>query len=300
MNLLSKRIAQGLVFVLGAIPFAVRSQLGWLVGYIFGCFPSRERRIASLQLRVFLDKQVSPPLIRRVFANAGRTFFESFNLRPVLTDPRYSILLEDTETFKKLRAADRPIVALTAHTGNWDLLGAYIIHQGMEVTTIARDARSPFAQSILSCIRDRYGIRTLWRSDKKGMKQLIQVLKDRNIVAALIDQDTRVSSSHIPFFSHPAKTPSSLVTLGKRHNAQFVSAFLFRTGRTSYRLYLAPLDSAMETDDILSAYNMELERLVRQFPEQWVWFHKRWRSLPTGAVLSSSEYIDHLERQLST
>jgi lauroyl/myristoyl acyltransferase len=56
----------------------------------------------------------------------------------------------------------------------------------------------------------------------------------------------------------------------------------------------------METDDILSAYNMELERLVRQFPEQWVWFHKRWRSLPTGAVLSSSEYINHLERQLST
>jgi KDO2-lipid IV(A) lauroyltransferase len=300
MNLLSKRIAQGLVFVLGAIPFAVRSQLGWLVGYIFGCFPSRERRIASLQLRVFLDKEVSPLLIRRVFANAGRTFFESFNLRPVLTDPRYSIVLEDTETFKKLRTADRPIVALTAHTGNWDLLGAYIIHQGMEVTTIARDARSPFAQSILSCIRDRYGIGTLWRSDKKGMKQLIQVLKDRNIVAALIDQDTRVSSSHIPFFSHPAKTPSSLVTLGKRHNAQFVSAFLFRTGGTSYQLYLAPLDSAKETDDILTAYNMELERLVRQFPEQWVWFHKRWRSLPTGAVLSSSEYIDYLERKLST
>lgn len=289
------KFASGIVSLIGSIPFSLRSQIGWWLGYSIAFFPFRDRLIATLQLQVFLKQFASSHHVRRTFANASRTLFESFDLSPALSGSKYTITIEGRDLLDNLRHSLRPTVALTAHTGNWDLLGAYIVHQGIKVTTIGREARNSLAQSILSSIRQRYGIQTLWRSDKTAIKKLISALKNGNVIAGLIDQDTRVSSSFVPFFGAPAKTPVSLATLGIKHNAQFVSAFLFRTSKHAFTLYLKPIKEGLSEDGILMAYNKDLERLVRKHPEQWVWFHKRWRSLPDGTVLSTSKYIEHLK-----
>lgn len=292
------KFASGIVSLIGSIPFSLRSQIGWWLGYSIAFFPFRDRLIATLQLQVFLKQFASSHHVRRTFANASRTLFESFDLSPVLQGSKYTITVEGQDLLDNLRHSSRPTVALTAHTGNWDLLGAYIIHQGIKVSTIGRKARNPLAQCILSSIRQRYGIQTLWRSDKTAIKRLISELQDGNVIAGLIDQDTRVSSSFIPFFGAPAKTPTALITLGIKHNAHFVSAFLFRTAKRNFTLYLKPIEERLTEDGILMAYNTELEHLIRKHPEQWVWFHKRWRSFPDGTTLSTSKYIEHLEASL--
>jgi lauroyl/myristoyl acyltransferase len=292
------KFASGIVSLIGSIPFSLRSQIGWWLGYSIAFFPFRDRLIAALQLRVFLKQFASGHHVRSTFANASRTLFESFDLSPVLSSGSYTITVEGQDLLNNLRDSSRPTVALTAHTGNWDLLGAYIIHQGIKVSTIGREARNPLAQCILSSIRQRYGIQTLWRSDRTAIKKLISELKDGNVIAGLIDQDTRVSSSFIPFFGAPAKTPTSLITLGLKHKALFVSAFLFRTAKRKFTLYLKPIEEKITEDGILLAYNTELEHLIRKHPDQWVWFHKRWRSLPDGTILSTPQYIKYLEASL--
>jgi hypothetical protein len=154
-------------------------------------------------------------------------------------------------------------------------------------------------RSLLAGIREQYGIHTIWRSDKGAIKQLTSQLKQGNIIAALIDQDTRVKSTFTPFFGRPAKTPSSLVALGRRHNALFISAFIFRTGWRTFSLFIEPFTDEASEEEILNLYNARLEQYIRLYPDQWVWFHKRWRTETNGNTLSSSQYLSFLEKQLT-
>jgi KDO2-lipid IV(A) lauroyltransferase len=173
-----------------------------------------------------------------------------------------------------------------------------MIHRGIPITTIGKEARNPAAQHILARMRLGYGIETLWRSDRRAVRRLMECLKERRVVAALIDQDTRVESHFIPFFGCPAKTPSSLISLGKRARARFVSAFLFRVGFLRYEVFAEEFPDDLGEDEILTLYNARLEALIRRFPAQWVWFHKRWRSRPDGTVLSTREYLASIRQDV--
>jgi KDO2-lipid IV(A) lauroyltransferase len=283
---------------LALLPFWLRSALGWTLGYIAGLLPLRERTFAWLQLKVFLPEVSASRITPRVFANAGQTLLESLNIRPILTCTPARVTCDSWQQVEHWIADPRPIVALTAHTGNWDLLAAWVIAQGIPLTTIGREARSASAQTVLRSIREGYGIETIWRSDRSGMKRLIACLQQRRVVAALIDQDTRVESISVPFFGSPAKTPVSLIKLGQKMNARFVTAFLFRTGWLRFSVFVEDIPDFETEQEVLAAYHQTLENLIRRYPSQWVWFHKRWRSPPGEETLSSRAYERVLRERL--
>lgn len=285
------------VHLAGRLPFRLRSALGWGIGYLVGCLPTRERRVAQRQLACFLQTPYPARIARRVFAHAGRTMLQSVNLASIVSNHRRTVSCCNWEQMYSLFTGPRPVIALTAHTGNWDLLAAYAIARGVPLTTIGREARSPLLHEVLKEIRGAYGVETIWRSDRAGVKRLIERLRQRRVVAALIDQDTRVESSFVPFFGTPAKTPSALIALGTRCNARFMTAFLFQTGPEHFEVFADEIPEGLGSDAILAEYNARLEALVRRFPEQWVWLHKRWRTQPALGTLSSQQYLQWLARQ---
>lgn len=285
-----------LASLVGAVPLSIRSGLGWALGYCIGLLPLRERTFAMLHLKVFLPQVSALTVTPRVFANAGQTLLESLNLQPLVQAHPSRITCEAWGSIQHLLAKDQPVIALTAHTGNWDLLAAWVIAQGVPLTTIGREARKPSAQAILRSIRDGYGIETIWRSDRSGLKRLISRLKEGRVIAALIDQDTRVESISVPFFGVAAKTPVSLVTLGQKMNARFVTAFIFRTGWLRFSVFLEEIPESTSPEEVLTIYNHRLETLIKRYPEQWVWFHKRWRSQPNQETLSSKQYRELLKQ----
>jgi KDO2-lipid IV(A) lauroyltransferase len=295
---ISVSVVVGLVRVMALLPFSFRSALGGLLGYIVGLLPFRDSRFCHLQLQAFLPEISARSITPRVFSNVGRTLMESLRLQPIIREHETHIRCDSWGPVEGWVADERPIVCLTGHTGNWDLLAAYVIARGVPLTTIGREARSPAAQAVLRSIREGYGIETIWRSDRHGLKRLVQCLRERRVVAALIDQDTRVESIPVPFLGASAKTPVSLITLGKKMNARFVSAFLFRTGWLRYTVFIEEIPHSDSELEILTSYHTQLERLIRRYPAQWVWFHKRWRSTPDGRTLSSREYEETLRKRV--
>lgn len=285
------RFVTSLVSLIASLPFSVRSAVGWGLGFVAGWIPTRELRVTRLQLEKFLQVDHPGPLSRRVFAHAGRYTFQMLNLKPMTRAPLSNITCKNWEEIQGWLSEERPIVALTGHTGNWDLLAAYVIARGVKVTTIGREARNPLAQQLLEKIRDSYGVETIWRSDRSGLKRIVSCLREKRVLAALIDQDTRVESDYVPFFGTPAKTPSSLVALGKKFNARFVTAFIFQTSSRNFELYVDEIKNDSNSQEILTEYSSRLEALIRRYPEQWVWFHKRWRSQPGKETMGTTEYL---------
>jgi KDO2-lipid IV(A) lauroyltransferase len=263
-----------LATILGRLPFGVRSFTGLCLGYLVGLLPFRERTFTRLQLAVFLPEVSAKGITPWVFANAGQTLLESLNVRRFLTDSPHRITCDAWSRVQDWRKDPRPIVCLTAHTGNWDLLAAWVISKGIPLTTIGREARKPSAQAVLKAIR--------------------------RVLAALIDQDTRVESISVPFFGEQAKTPVSLITLGRKMNARFVTAFIFRTGWMRFSVFIEEVPELSSDQEVLRVYNQRLEALIRRFPDQWVWFHKRWRSPPGQETLSSKAYEHMLRARLAS
>ena len=296
-------LGKALVFLLrgiGKLPIATRGAVGASIGRLIGRIPFREQKIVVAQLALFQKHLAKPVTPSDVFAHVARVTMESVDLTPVLKNPDNHVRCEMWPTVETWLRDERPLVVLTGHFGNWDLLAAYAISRGVPITTIGREARNPGMQEALRWMRDAYGVETLWRSDKSALKRLISCLRERRVVAALIDQDTRVESIFTPFFGRDTRTPSSLVELGKKFDARFVYAFLHRNndaapGSPSFDLITGELPNQGTTEEILSAYHHQLERLVSLSPEQWVWFHKRWRSQRDGTTMSSRVYLQWLQ-----
>lgn len=286
-----------LIRAIGALPFAMRSAIGGGIGYIVGLFPFREARIARAHFSLFFPEQNAQKLAPQVFANLGRSILESFNLRPRITAPFSYVTCANWDEITSWTNDERPIIALTAHTGNWDLLAAYNIARGIPISTVGKEARNPHLQTALRSLRESYGVDTIWRSDRSGIKRIASCFKERRVMAALIDQDTRVDSVFVPFFGLPAKTPSALIDIGRRFNVRFVTAFIVRTHGTQFEIHAKQIPDGLSTEEILTEYSSRLEQIIRAHPTQWVWFHKRWRSQSDGKTLSTREYLAWLSEQ---
>ncbi|MCB0332910.1 MAG: lysophospholipid acyltransferase family protein, partial [Bdellovibrionales bacterium] len=281
--------------LLGLLPLFLRRWIALFVGYLIGSLPLRDRNVAVLQIKRFLPDVPAEKTARRVFQSISQTLLESINLTPLLNNVESCIECPNSKFIDELLSRERPIVALTAHTGNWELMAAYMVKRGVPLATVGRPAHNDSLQKLLADIRAQYGVKTLWRNKQNSLKDLLVELREGKTVAALIDQDTRVSSVFSPFFGVPARSPSGLVALGKRFQASLVTAFNVRTGPSRYTIFVEELDSSLTIEQMVDEFNLRLEHIVRSYPEQWVWFHKRWRSSPEHGTLSTSQYIEHLE-----
>lgn len=291
-------IIEKLLVCIGAIPRNIRSPIGRYLGNLIYFVPTRERAIALKQIRLMLPESNAARITRRMYGSLGQTAIESFNIKPYVEHAAEHLSIDKPELAHDLLHAGRPVIALTAHTGNWDLMAAYIVQLGGNLTTVGKPARSAALQTILARLREEYGIRMLWRTGRDGTRDVIKEIKENRVVAALIDQDTRVSSVWTPFFGIPAKCPSGIVALAKKYDAEIVTCFNFRTGGNTYKLFVDHLDKSLSIEEVLMFYNRRLEELIRQFPEQWVWVHKRWRSPDPEFTMSSREYLRFLEQKL--
>jgi len=281
---------------LGALPLPLRQALGRALGRAVAAFSITNRRIIRLQTKLALG-HYPDSIAYDLYAQLGQTFFESLNLNPILKDNDRIRVVTGEDIIQRYSEQPGPLIALTGHVGNWDLLAAYIVQRGISLCTVARRARNSTLHEIIEDIRRSYGVKTLWRSGTAG-QEVISELKNKKVVAALIDQDTRVRSASVPFFGFPAATPNGLVSIARKKGIEIVSAFLIRLEGGSFEVHVREIDHSMSDVEILASFNSHLEEIIREYPDQWVWFHKRWRTRPDGTRPSSSDYITFLESEV--
>lgn len=277
--------------IVGLLPLSLRRGIAKCIGYVISLFPLRESTIASLHLKAFGISDTKP-VIREMYQSLLQVFFELINLSPILSNPK-AVYCVHPELLQKVRENSRPTLVLTAHLGNWELLGAYMSAFVTPVFTMGKQSRNMFLQDILSRFRSQYGVTTMWRAQRSVLKKVLGIFSDNGLVAGLIDQDTEVSSVYVPFCGVTAKTPVTLIEMGLRANVRITSLFIVRNKTGAYEIHIEEIEGDT-AEKIVSTYNKRLADLLRIYPGQWVWFHKRWRSHSKNDRLRTKEYIDYI------
>lgn len=204
--------------------------------------------------------------------------------RPLNDKDLFDVQFEGIEHARAVLQQGRGILVLTAHLGNWELMAASIVRQGIPVNVINRGVRQPVINDWLNGTRSAVNVRSIHK--KNAMREIITCLKKNELVGFVLDQ--RVNAKEgvpILFMGLPATTISGLAVLSMRYDIPVVPMFIHRESGNRHRINIEPPITFQATgsmeEDILrhtQIYSDILERYVKSHPEQWIWIHKRWGS----------------------
>ncbi len=201
---------------------------------------------------------------------------------------RYVELHELSETVELLLRDKSPVLTLTGHYGNWEILGYTLATMGFESAAVARPLDNPYINQWLLGVRQKKGMRIL---DKKGATtEITDILDAGGVVSFIADQNAGAKGLFVDFFGRKASTYKSIALLAMRYDAPVVIGYARRMGeRFRFRMgvndIIYPSDWAEEGDPlryITQRYTKAIEDFVREDPGQYLWVHRRWKSRPKG------------------
>ncbi len=148
---------------------------------------------------------------------------------------------------------------------------------------MARPLDDAGLQQLLVDLRNHLGTTTIARGTRGAARQLLEVLRGGGALAMLIDQDTKVDGVWVPFLGRPAFTPVGAAEIALRQKANVIPSFIERRPDGSHLIrFLPALDLPPDPREATALMTAKIEEQVRRRPEQWVWWHKRWRRQPVA------------------
>jgi KDO2-lipid IV(A) lauroyltransferase len=245
----------------------------------------RDRRRALDHLAIAfpdLSEEERRRIARQAFLHQGMNAAELLHLlRRDAEEVLPHVEVQGWENVEAVRATGRPILILTGHCGNWELLPVPMRARGLPPAGIARPLDDPRLQELLVSLRRHMGATTIARGTRGAARQILGVLRSGGAIAMLIDQDTKVDGVWVPFFGRPAFTPVGAAELALKQDMRVIPAFLERRLDDGHLLrFLPALDLPDDPREATARMTAEIEEQVRRRPEQWVWWHKRWRRQP--------------------
>jgi KDO2-lipid IV(A) lauroyltransferase len=292
LELLVFRAAIGLF---ASLPRRLALRVGALLGDLFYLLDRRDRRTALHNLAIaFPDRTPAEhrAILRASVRNLGRTGAEICHLASLTpATVRDYVTVEDPVRWQAAleRARERGTLILTGHFGNWELLAYAHGLLGHPITLVHRPMNNPLVDRAITDLRERAG--TVSLPKKSAAKAALRALHGHQIVAIPADQNqTRRYGVFADLFGLPASTTPGPARLAMLSGAPVVPVFLVREGGSErHRIVVLPEVELVHTGnreaDVVEntrRCNVVFEQMLRRYPEQWIWFHKRWKTRPPG------------------
>lgn len=246
----------------------------------------KSRRIALVNLRLIYGRAVPDKEIRRIarraFINLGKFAYDVVSLNRVAPQGLARIIeVTGLDNLDRAFARGKGVILLSGHVGNWELMAAYLSRAGYPLNVLATRLKNSRLDELIVSLRRNVGIAVLERSG--GLKDALRCLNRGEILGILIDQDTSVESVLVDFLGRPTKTAVGPVKLASRTGAAIVPLAMLMTDNGHYRIEVKePLvvsgQEASLVNDV-ERCSKAVETFIRAEPSQWVWMHRRWKSV---------------------
>lgn len=223
-------------------------------------------------------------IAKGVFQSIGRNSLDALRLTSQTKDQVLgSCLVSGEENLRRALSRGRGVIAVTGHIGCWELLGAYLSEKGYRVSVIAKRLSNGSLDRMLTRMRSRHGVATFYRGNTAIAGY--RTLRRGEILGMLVDQNINTIGIMTPFFGRPAWTTAGPAAFALRGGAAIVPmAIHMQPGGTHHITILPELEHPpehlpeRERRAVLTAgITAAIEKLVRLYPQQWVWFHDRWQ-----------------------
>jgi KDO2-lipid IV(A) lauroyltransferase len=193
---------------------------------------------------------------------------------------------EGWEELHEARSLGRGVILVTGHYGNWEIAAASVAARGVPIAAIVRRQGNRLVDERLQELRRNLGVETIYQG--QAPTRVPRILRANGVVGIVGDQDARKSGVFTPFFNRPASTHRGPALFALRLNAPVFSCIARRLPGNDVRYEVrgrrvevgrtGNLDEDVRA--LLTELSRRLEEEVRRAPEQYFWFHRRWKTRP--------------------
>ena len=283
------------VYVVRLLPRGLARAVGSAIGAIAFRALGRLRRVGLRNLELAFPEmtaQEREAILRSEYRNLGFLLAE-FCKMPDYTTATASqfIRYEGLENYLRARERGTGVLVLTGHLGAWELSSFYHSLMGMPMGMVIRRLDNPLVDAFVNRIRCLHGNRVIHKDD--FARGLIASMRAGETVGILMDTNmTPPQGVFVPFFGVLACTASGMARIAAKTGARVVPGFLlWEESERKYVLHFGeelPVvhtgDSEQDALDNTAAFTAAIEGYVRQYPEQWLWMHRRWKTRPAGEM----------------
>lgn len=278
-----------------SLPFLLAFRLGEGLGSLLYYLNRPHRRVGLTNLALaFPHKSAAQhkQILHESWRNLGRLIAEFCHLSSLTPENiAERVSFADQEQWQHLVAEYQHTGALilTGHFGNWELLAHAHACYGFPVHIIHRRLRNPLIDDLIVRERQRIG-NSVIRKTTAGL-EVFRAIRKKGVVVAAVDQNASGRMGvFVPFFSRLASTSSGLAGLALASNVPVIPAVLVReNGSWRHRIEIFPPvepvrtgDQASDLEATTAKFTAVFQQLVEQYPDHWLWIHKRWKRRPAG------------------
>ncbi len=270
-----------LFIICRVIGYRSASNLGFFIGKNFGNFFRKKKSIIENLHKSKIVMNISDTqFANNVLGNYGRILAEY----PFLKDFRKNklekfIKIDGEENLDKIKNNKKPVVFISGHFSNFELMAMQIEKHGINLAAIYRPLNNVFLNRTMEQIRTKYICRYQIRKGRSGTRQILENLKKGNSIALMIDQ--RVTEGiKIDFFGNLASTTTIPAQIIKKYKCDLVPIYIERLEKYNFKMYVSQpiaIDSEESQEDISVHLNTILEKMILKNPDQWIWTHNRWK-----------------------
>lgn len=286
-------LVRALVWLLGVLPRPLAHALGRAGGSLAYLFDRGHRELCDANLLIAFPEKSDcerRAILKACYRHLGLCAVDFCRMaRQKREDLLDQLIVPDPGTLEiapAVQAEGRGVICIAAHIGFWELLGASSKVLGFDLVSISRKIPSPRLEALVRSVRERFGNRMI--EQEGALRAILRNLRENRGAGILVDLHAGRDSPWIPFFGKEASTYDSAARLHLRTGAPLVFGVTVRRPDGRYRLRIRRIDPGflegsdnLKVRQILVSINLELEAAIREYPEQWVWMHKRWRKKPS-------------------
>jgi KDO2-lipid IV(A) lauroyltransferase len=267
---------------------------GRITGWLLFTMDRRDRERARQNLHVIfqpnpLPKNAQDRILRSLFRHIATSAFETFILGRIVDGNLQDFLdIQNYEVLFKALDQGKGVLALTAHLGNWELLGRVGTRFGLDMGTVIKRQYNPYTDRWLKRLREKQGIKCFY--NENGVQAHIgNHLKRNGVLGLLADAAYHNRPIFVPFFGVDSATTDGPAKLHLWYGSPIVFAFAVKQESGRYLLaFDGPYCFEGEKGDlrtrctsIMAEVNRRYEGLIQKYPDQWfAMLTPRWEPRP--------------------
>ena len=272
-----------LFLIFKIIGFKNSSNIGGKIGEIFGPLIRSENIYKKNILNALpnIDNNYLNKIEKDMWNNYGRTFAEYAFMRQFKNGKLDNNLkIEGAEILQRIIDEKKPVLFLSGHFANFELMAMVIEKFGINLATVYRPLNNFFLEPYMTRLRKNNICKNQIKKGLDGIREIFKFLKNNYSIAMMIDQRVR-QGERIDFFKKKAHTTNLPALLAKKFKCQIVTIKIKRYENNKFKITIEKpvIFSETETSESITLkLNSWLEKTILENPSQWIWMHDRWKN----------------------
>jgi KDO2-lipid IV(A) lauroyltransferase len=282
-----------LISLVGLLPRAAARRAGAFLGVLAFLLLSRLRGVGYRNLQIAFPAESRArhaAILRQEYRSLGWLLAEFCQMRKYTPENTRDFLAYDgSDRYLAAKAAGNGVLILTGHLGAWELSSFYHSLMGHPMSVVIRRLDNDLVDRLVNRVRCLHGNKVVHKDD--FARGLISAMRRGETVGILMDTNmTPPQGLFVDFFGTAACTASGMARVALKTGAAVLPGFLlWEQASRSYVLRFGESLEIVRTGDneadVLAntaLFTKVLESYIRQYPGQWLWLHRRWKTRPEG------------------